>query len=299
LAEVAEQDQRVMLLTADLGYMAVEPFSERFPHRFINVGVAEQNLLGVATGLAEAGFVPFVYSIATFASLRAYEFVRNGPVLHQLPVRIVGVGGGFEYGTAGPSHHGLEELAIMRLQPGLTVVAPADRDQAVSALWATWDLQGPVYFRLGKDDRRIVPGLDGRFELGRLTTIGSGTDLLIVSTGSISYDAACATRALAVDGIEVTHAIVSSFNPAPSGDLSALLPHFRSVLTVEAHYVNGGVGSFVAEVIAEAGIPCRLSRLAVRAQFDGLAGSEAYMNAANGLDQRSITEAAVRLACAA
>jgi transketolase len=288
-----------MLLTADLGYMAVEPFSERFPDRFMNVGVAEQNLLGVATGLAEAGFVPFAYSIATFASMRAYEFVRNGPVLHQLPVRIVGVGGGFEYGTAGPSHHGLEDLAIMRLQPGLTVIAPADSDQAVSALWATWDRPGPVYFRLGKDDQKIVPGLNGHFELGRLATIGTGTDLLMVSSGSISYEVACATQALAVKGIDVTHALVSSLNPAPTGDLTALLPHFASVLTIEAHYVNGGIGSLVAEVIAEARIPCRLSRLAVQNQFDGLAGSEAYMNAANGLDQRSITEAAVRLAGAA
>src|SRR5947208_6407398 len=120
VCSLAANDPRVLLLTGDLGYMALEPFAQRFPDRFFNVGVAEQNMVGLATGLAEAGMVPFCYSIVTFASLRPYEFIRNGPVLHQLPVRIVGVGGGFEYGTAGPTHHGLEDIGVMRLQPGLT-----------------------------------------------------------------------------------------------------------------------------------------------------------------------------------
>src|SRR5262245_66613485 len=125
LTEIADRDSRILLLTGDLGYMALEPFAEKFPSRFFNVGVAEQNMIGLATGLAEAGFLPFVYSIVTFAALRPYEFIRNGPVLHRLPVRVVGVGGGFEYGTAGPTHHGIEDVGVMRLQPGLPVVAPA------------------------------------------------------------------------------------------------------------------------------------------------------------------------------
>src|SRR4029077_9179911 len=107
-----------------------------------------------------AGYFPFVYSIATFASMRAYEFIRNGVVLHELPVRIVGVGGGFEYGPAGPTHHSIEDVALMRTQPNLTVIAPADHLQTRTAILATWDLPGPVYYRLGKDDRAVVPGLD-------------------------------------------------------------------------------------------------------------------------------------------
>src|SRR5438477_3970004 len=121
LVELAEHDPRIMLLTGDLGYLALEPFSERFPDRFFNVGVAEQNMVGIATGLAEAGFIPFVYSIVTFATLRAYEFIRNGPILHRLPVRIFGIGGGFEYGSGGPTHYGLEDVAVMRTQPGISV----------------------------------------------------------------------------------------------------------------------------------------------------------------------------------
>ena len=111
LVELAAANPRLLLLTGDLGYNALEPFAERFPDRFFNAGVAEQNMVGMATGLAEAGFIPFCYSIVTFASLRPYEFIRNGPVLHRLPVRIVGMGGGFDYGPQGATHHGLEDLA--------------------------------------------------------------------------------------------------------------------------------------------------------------------------------------------
>ena len=124
------RDERIVLLTGDLGFSVLEPFAERFPDRYFNVGVAEQNMIGMATGLAEAGFIPFVYSIVTFASLRGYEFIRNGPVRHRLPVRIIGIGGGFEYGHAGASHHGVEDIGVMRLQPGTLVFAPADAAQA-------------------------------------------------------------------------------------------------------------------------------------------------------------------------
>src|SRR5262245_23365599 len=163
LTEIADRDSRILLLTGDLGYMALEPFAEKFPSRFFNVGVAEQNMVGLATGLAEAGYLPFVYSIVTFATLRPYEFIRNGPIQHQLPVRIVGMGGGVEYSHNGLSHYGLEDVAVMRAQPGLSVIAPADYQQARAAVLATWDLPGPIYYRLGKDDRTLVPGLDGQF----------------------------------------------------------------------------------------------------------------------------------------
>src|SRR5215203_4750189 len=121
ITELAERDPRVVLLTGDLGYMALEPFSDRFPERFFNAGVAEQNMVGVATGLAEAGLVPFAYSIATFLTMRPYEFIRNGPVMQRLPVRLVGVGGGLEYGHNGSSHYALEDVALFRPHTGLQV----------------------------------------------------------------------------------------------------------------------------------------------------------------------------------
>src|SRR5262245_32799658 len=126
LAELAASDRRIVLMTGDIGFMVLDAFVSRHPDRFFNAGVAEQNMMGLATGLAEAGFIPFVYSIIPFAVLRPYEFVRNGPVLHGLPVRIVGVGAGVEYGQHGFSHYGLEDIAVTRTHPNLAVLAPAD-----------------------------------------------------------------------------------------------------------------------------------------------------------------------------
>jgi transketolase len=283
LVELAEDDARVVLLTADLGFTIVEPFAERFPARFFNVGVAEQNMVGIASGLAEAGYVPYVYSIASFATLRPYEFIRNGPVHQRLPVRVVGVGGGFDYGTNGPSHHALEDLAVMRVQPGMTVIAPADFEQARAALRAAHALPGPVYFRLGKDDTAHVPGLDGRFRLGRTETIGSGGDLLLVTTGSIAGNAVAAADALAANGTDATVLVAASVAPPPVEDLADALERFDAAVTVEAHYVDGGLGSLVCEVAAEHGLPCRVVRCGVRELEPGRSGSEAYLNETHGL----------------
>ncbi len=291
LAELAERDERILLLTGDLGYKALEPFSERFPRRFFNVGVAEQNMVGLATGLAECGFLPFVYSIATFASLRAYEFIRNGPVAHRLKVRIVGVGGGFDYGSAGLTHHGLEDVGVLRLQPGLTVLAPADSEQTRSMLRDTYDRPGPLYYRLSKDDRLLVKELGGRFTLGRAEVLRRGTDVLLLVAGSLSSETLEASEALSKLGIEATVAVVSTLNPAPCDDLRGRLESFDHVVTVEDHYAAGGLGSIVAEIVAEGGIRCRLTRLGVKEGPDGRSGSHAYLLDRHGLSREAIVAA--------
>ncbi|MBI4611258.1 MAG: 1-deoxy-D-xylulose-5-phosphate synthase [Candidatus Rokubacteria bacterium] len=288
LIELAAADPRILLLTGDLGFMVLEPFAERFPERFFNAGVAEQNMIGLATGLARSGFIPFVYSIATFASMRPYEFIRNGPILHRLPVRIVGVGAGFEYGHAGPSHHGLEDIGIMRVQPGLTLIAPADHRQTRTALQKTWDLPGPIYLSLGKDDRTIVPGLDGRFELGRADLVHDGTDVLMLATGAIASEAVAAADALARHGVACAVMVVASLNPAPTDDLLGVLERFSVALTVEAHYVVGGLGSLVSETIAEHGLRCRLVRCGARTAPDGRSGSNAALSRAHGLSRDAL-----------
>jgi len=293
LVKLAEQDPRILLLTGDLGYLALEPFAEKFPDRFFNVGVAEQNLVGLATGLAEAGFVPYVYSIVPFAVLRPYEFIRNGPIYHHLPVRIVGIGGGIEYGNDGVSHYGVEDVGVLRLQPGIAVITPADHEQAGAAFLATRDLPGPVYYRLGKDDKTVVPGLGGRFEVGRAQVIGHGADLLIVAMGSIAYEAASAMESLAAQGVSCTMLVVSCVNPPPVEDLAKALADFPLTLTVEAHYIVGGVGSLVAEVIAERGLRCSLVRCGLRATPDGRSGSQAYLYQRLGLSSDKIVEQAL------
>ena len=293
LTELAAADARIVLLTGDLGYMSLEPFAERHPDRFVNVGVAEQNMVGLATGLAEAGLIPFVYSIAPFAVLRPYEFIRNGPVQHQLPVRIVGVGGGFEYATNGLSHYGLEDLAVTRLQPGLTVIAPADHEQARTALAASWNLPGPVYIRLGKDEKTVVPELKGRFELGKLQHIREGSDLLLIATGAIAAEAAAAAKELDSRGVACGLVVLASVSPAPGDDLAGLLAQYRVAMTVETHYCIGGVGSLVAELIAARNLHCRLVACGVSPRPRRAIGSQRNLQHLSGLSQEKLVQTAL------
>ena len=293
LCEIAESDSRIMLLTADLGFMVLEEFSEAYPARFFNVGVAEANMIGLATGLAACGFIPFTYSIATFASMRCYEQIRNGPILHGLPVRIVGVGGGFEYGHAGYTHHALEDLGIARIQPGLTVIAPADHLQASAAIRMTYDLPGPIYYRLGKRDDYVLPGLEGRFRLGRVETIRTGSDILVLTMGSISTEAIKAAELLSLQGIEATICVVSSLRPAPLEDLLELLARFKITVTVEEHYSEGALGSLVSEIAAEAGSGCKVIRCGIKTMPASVCGSESCLRDANGLGADGIFTSAL------
>ena len=288
LTEIAQADRRVLLLTADLGYMALEPFSDALPGQFINVGVAEQNMVGIATGLADGGFLPFLYSIAPFTSLRPYEFIRNGPILHRLPVRIVGVGAGFEYGSAGPTHHGIDDAAALRPHPGLTIVTPADHLQMRSALLATWAADGPVYYRIGKDEKTTVPGLDGRFRAGRAEIVREGRDVAFVTMGAVAAEVCAAADILERGGCSATVAVVSSFNPSPVSDLAALAHSHQLLVSVEAQYVNGALGSLVAEAMAEHGSGARLVRMGVRRAPQARSGSQAFYHALHELDRNAI-----------
>jgi transketolase len=295
LCELAAADERLVLLTGDLGFMVLEPFRDTFPDRFFNVGVAEQNMVGLATGLAEAGFIPFCYSIGTFASLRPFEFIRNGPALHRLPVRVIGLGAGFEYASSGPTHYSLEDIGVMRTQPGIELVAPADFEQARQALLATWNRAGPIYYRLGKDDHAKMPGLFGRFTVGRTQTVREGDDLLIFACGPISLEAAQAADDLARDGIQASIVVVASLRPLPDNDIAEALRHHMYAITVETHYVTGGLGSVVAEVIADRGLSTHLLRLGVRSQVDLRSGSAAYLHSRYGIDHPAIVMAARQL----
>jgi transketolase len=241
--------------------------------------------------MAESGYRPFVYSIATFASMRGYEFLRNGAVLHELPVRLVGVGAGMDYGHNGVTHYALEDVAIMRVQPSMTIVAPADADQARTALQSTHDLAGPVYFRLCKSTSRI-PELDGKFRLGRLETLGSGEDVALIALGEMAATALRSSELLRELGIESTVALVTSLNPSPEEDLAELLGRIPLAVSIESHYVAGGVGSLVAEVIAEHGLATRLIRRGVREMPRGVTGSPAYLYERYGLSAGAVADAA-------
>ena len=292
LVKLADEDPRVLLLTGDLGFMAVEPFAERHPDRFVNVGVAEQNMVGMATGLAEAGYVPFVYSIATFAALRSYEFIRNGPVLHDLPVRIVGVGPGLDYGPNGITHWALEDVAVLRPLPGLAVISPADDPQTMSAVAATRDLAGPAYLRLARMGPAIA-GLDGRFALGRAHVLGDGADLALVALGNMASAAVAARELLAGSGVDARVVIVSCVRPAPTHDLVQALAGVPLAISVESHYVDGGVGSLTAEVVAEHGLGTRLIRAGIRRSPAGETGSAEFLLERHGLSADALAQTAL------
>jgi len=291
LLELAAEDERILVLTGDLGYMVMEPFRDAFPSRFFNVGVAEQNMIAVATGLADAGFIPFTYSIATFASMRPFEFIRNGPVLHRLPVRMVGVGAGFGYGHAGPSHYATEDIAALRTLLGLSIVVPADAPQAVAAIRDTWNSPGPVYYSLCKDAKSQVAGLDGRFAMGRVQVTREGRGVVLATMGSIAAEVTRAADELDRYGINATVAIVSNFYPDPVDDLRVVLSAHDHVVSIEAQTASGGLGALIASVIATHRLGCRLRPLAVFTPHDGTSGSQTDRWKKHGLDCDSIVEA--------
>jgi transketolase len=295
LAELAATDPRVFLLTGDLGWSVLEPFAARYPERFLNVGVAEANMAGVAAGLAMGGFTPYIYSIAPFVSMRCYEQVRNGAVLHGLPVRVVGIGGGFAYGHAGPTHHALEDLALARTQPGMTVLAPADPAQTRSAVRAAQEMPGPVYLRVGKGNNPEVPGLGGWLALDRAEVIRPGRDVLLLACGTIVHEALRAATLLGEDGMAAAVAVIAHLPFTAGPALIELLGAFPSILTVEEASAVGGLGSLVAETITTHGLPCRLRVCGVRRPFAGASGGEPYMRRQHGLDGESLAAEARRL----
>jgi transketolase len=292
LREMAAADPRIFLLTADLGWSVLEPFAEAFPDRFLNVGVAEQNLAGVATGLAQAGYVPFIYSIANFVTMRCFEQLRNGPVLHHLPVRVIGVGGGYAYGHAGPTHHALEDLAILRALPGMTVLAPADPAQTRTAVLATADLAGPVYLRVGKGNNATVPGLDGRFALDRPELVRAGRHVLFLATGAIAVEALQAAELLERSRLTAAVAVQAHLGVSGGPALADLLSRYPAVVTVEEGVTTGGLGAMVAQTVAQQRLGCLLSVQGVRDGFPETSGSPAYLRAQAGLAPEQLAQTA-------
>ncbi len=281
LVALADADPRIVLLTGDLGYTVLEPFQERFPDRFINAGISEQNMMGMATGLAEAGMRPFVYSIAPFVVLRPYEFFRNGAVLQRLPVCIVGVGGGVDYSHEGGTHFSLEDIAVLRPFETVRIVVPADIDDAVIATRVVAAHEGPSYLRLGKDEQWRMMGPPLSTDLAP-RSIREGSDALLLCLGPMVRAGLAAADILADEGYSAGVAVVSSFNAGDDDALADLIASYSHAFTIEAHFRVGALGSRAAEVIAERGLPTSLTRCGFSSELDGRSGSVAWwMDRAN------------------
>ena len=277
LLQEAERDERIWLLTADLGYSVLEPFAARFADRYVNVGVAEQNLIGVAAGLAHSGVRPFVYSIANFPTLRCFEQIRNDVCYHHANVTIVAVGGGLAYGAQGYTHHGVEDLAVMRALPGMTVVAPGDPVETRLATRALCKADGPKYLRLGKAKEPVVHSSEPLFTLGKAIWLRPGKDLTIVSTGAMLADAVAAADELARDGIQAGVLSMPTLKPFDAEAVVHAAKQSGTVLTVEEHSVTGGLGTASAEALFEAGVPVCFRKMGIPDRPYHLIGSQGFL----------------------
>jgi transketolase len=289
LTQLAEADPRIFLITGDLGFGVLTRFAARHPRQFLNVGVAEQNMTGVATGLALDGRVVFTYSIANFPTLRCLEQIRNDAAYHSANVKIIAIGGGFSYGQLGMSHHATEDLAILRVIPDITVVSPGCLWEAEEATTAVARMPGTCYLRLDKSHagRTNQPG--ERFELGRIRRLRAGDDVTLAATGGILGVVLEAAEQLAAEGIQARVLSVHSLRPADHEGILRACRETGGMVTVEEHVIEGGLGGLVAETCLEAGvIPKGFARIGLRGGFASVVGTQAYLRCRYGLDQATI-----------
>ncbi len=291
LLELAGQDERIHLLVGDLGFGVVEPFTQRFPERFLNVGIAEQSMAGVAAGLALCGKIVFTYSIGNFSTLRCLEQIRNDICYHEADVKIVAVGGGFAYGALGMSHHATEDLAIMRALPGMVVVAPGDPFEVEQATRAVVAQSGPCYLRLGRAGEPRIHGPNVVFKLGRGIRVREGRALTIISTGGLLETALQVAQRLSISGVEARVVSMHTLKPLDEAEIKSAAGETGAIATLEEHSVIGGLGSAVAEILAESsGLKVRLKRFGVPSAFVREIGSQEYLCAMHGLSPTALVE---------
>jgi transketolase len=290
LLELAEQDERIVFVTGDLGYGVVEQFRDELPKQFLNAGVAEQNMTGVAAGMAMSGKIVFTYSIANFPTLRCLEHVRNDVCYHDANVKIVSVGGGLSYGALSVTHHAVEDLGVMRCLPNLVVVAPGDPVETRLATRAVAAYEGPCYLRLGKAGEPTVHEQPPEFALGKAIELRPGSDLTLISTGGMLATAARAAEQLAEDGLETRVLSMHTLKPLDTDALRAAVEETRALATLEEHSIIGGLGGAVAEFLSEHGENLPFKRLGLPSGFSPYVGSQAYLLAQYGLAADSVAQ---------
>ncbi len=293
LTEIAERDESVVLMTGDLGFGVLEDYRKRLAGQFYNVGVAEQNLAGVGTGLALAGHTVFTYSIGNFPTLRCLEQIRNDACYHGANLKIVTVGGGMAYGALGPSHFAIEDMAILRALPDMAVVAPGDPVEVERLVPQIVEYQGPVYLRLGRAGEDRVQREDAEIVLGRPTVAREGDDVLLLTAGGMLPIALDAAKSLEEDGISAHVVSVHTLRPFDEAAIVELASRFPLVVTCEEHSRIGGLGGAVAETLMEAGVRTAFRRFALPASFPQGIGSQEYLREVNGLDAPALREMVV------
>jgi transketolase len=286
LTELAGEDPRVMLLNGDLGFKVLDDFIERYPESYVNAGIAEQNMTAVACGMAIAGARAYTYSIGNFPTLRCLEQVRNDVCYHHADVTIVAVGGGLSYGQLGMSHFAIEDLAILRALPEMTVVAPSDPWQAYALTRQLHARGGPAYLRIDKSAAGLP---EGAVTLGKARQVRAGSDAVIFATGGIVAEALAASDLLAAEGRSIRVVDVHTIKPLDTEAIRAAATECGLVVTLEEHSVIGGLGSAVAEACLEAGVPLRaFRRIGLEDSFPTVVGDQTYLRARYKLDAPAV-----------
>lgn len=289
LEELARDDKRIFLLTGDLGFSVFEKFRDEFPDRFIDVGIAEANMTGVAAGLALSGKIVFIYSIVPFVTMRCFEQVRNDLCMQNLNVRIIGVGGGFSYGSLGPTHQATEDIAVMRALPNMTVVCPGDPVEAGLAVREAMHHKGPVYIRLGRGGEPVIHKTQPEFEIGKAITAMDGSDVTLIVTGGMLESAVLAAEKLEEKNISARVISMHTVKPIDKEVILKAADETKAIFTIEEHSIIGGLGSAVSEILAEYGCK-KFRRIALPDSFIKIAGSQKYLRSINSLSVEAITE---------
>ena len=291
LLELAKRDERIFALTADTVGIPLAEFKQRFPERFLDVGVAEANMVGISAGLALCGKIPFAATIAAFASMRCYEQIRTDVCYQHLNVKIVGVGAGFEYGPLGATHHAIEDVALMRALPNMTIVVPADGRETRKATAALADHPGPAYLRLGRTGEPAVYTGDYDFQLGRAVTLRAGTNLSIISAGLIVPNVLQAAEALQGRGISARVLNMHTIKPIDKTAIRHAARETGAILSVEEHSIIGGLGSAIAEILAEEQLAVPFRRIGLPDIFSGI-GIQEQLWEQYGMGMAQIVKAA-------
>ena len=289
LLEAARHDDRIFLIVGDVGRGLMDSFAQEFPDRFLNVGVAEQNMAGIAAGLALCGKTVFYYSLPNFATIRCLEQIRNDICYHNASVKIVSGGGGIGLGVWGMTHHGTEDIAVMRSLPNMTVVVPADPVEAALATRYIASTPGPVYLRLTKGRDPIVHHETPDFELGKAITVREGDDVALIATGGMVYNALLAADLLAKDGISARVLSMHTLKPLDTSSICAAAKGTSAIVTVEEHGAIGGLGSAVAEaLLAMNQHVAQFVKISIEQPFTSVFGDYEYLLETHGLSVEAI-----------
>ena len=282
--ELAKRDPRVVFIGSDLGAGVLEAMRCEMPDRFFMEGVTEQAIIGIAAGLAMEGYVPYINTIATFLTRRCFEQLAVDVCMHHLPVRLIASGGGAVYAPLGPTHMALDDFALLRTLPGMTVVAPCDAPEMARTMDASLDVDGPLYVRIAKGGDPVISRADLPFAIGRAVVLEAPGEVLFVGTGVMTTRALDARALLAERGVRAGVVHAHTVKPLDVETIAAAAARVQLVVTVEEHFRNGGLGTAVAESFADRGMTTPLVRCGFSDAYSYDFGSQEHVLEVAGLD---------------